>query len=665
MQTPQDSTDNFSQFMSDLRSISGSSTQTPILDDKNKKVEKENAKETAYQGFMSDLNQQVSTQQSSQPSGEADKKISTKVPLDNSDKISRLGSLVQGGKIGLEEFLARFGELGLRAQQKLGLQPEGTADKAIAGFYQNVKDDPRYQAAQAAHPTLTSVGEFGGGMLPLMAVPEAGIGEAAAKGVGELGAKTGLSLLEKAAPVAGIGARAATVGTLLPKKPDQSTAINIAGALAGEAGSRALSKIAPKLISPIPKAIKEFAERHGISMPTYPGLDKYLTSAETRAKTLKDLAQKIYGDVKGKLIHNRFGGSLRKQLVDQYNKNWKTSLKKYGAIENEIKKQLIDKPEMENVPLTNYRTQLSNILGKSSKLPASFQDAPFLKDIQEKMGEEDQPYSVVQLMQDNLSSKAQESAPGVARQYGQLGRSLGQDLTDYIKDLGGNARKLHATADQFYKDKIVPIKYGPYKKILDRNFSSDDMIGKFLRPDKEESLSTLVSLLPSKSEKGLVAARAAILSHALKNADVGGVGFNGFKFAKEALRLGESNKVLFSKNQKEVLEGYQKLASYLSKKSPEASGVVGKVPSPLLRFGASVAGGAVGGMALLHHPTVGLAILTSGIGTAKLLTSNAGREILQKVSRLGEKYSEKQISPLLEKALRLSFTKKTADIFQS
>lgn len=611
------------------------------------------------------------------------------------DKIGILGSLYEGGKIGLQEFVQRLKQLGLMTPAK-GREKAATAlglvspvmqhayqmflpeDETEAGYTQEINKELAqnkvYQEALHANPAATAIGKFIGGTAPMLAIPGGEVEGLAAKGAEmapELLAKympdiakkavtkSAMNMLAKAAPWIGKGATGAIIGELGtdPTNPENVSS-GVAGALANIAlphGAKLVKSLSPAIES----QVRNIANKFGVDLPTaLSGSFEQMASVipftgvksrlEERLGQVSAAPRQLVSNLQEKLPEiGNYGEYLQGQLSKNLDNAKKLENKYYEQIESLASKRKIP------IKVTNYKKALDLLLQREGQLPLSHQIPGLANSLTESLNIPDKfSYDVANTMRKRIGSSLGQASKQAAngsitsdelRMHKLLYGSFKQDMDDFASKHGGKIKLLQDKANKLYQDRILPFITGDFKKILTDKYNTDKFIGSFLKPDQEQTFTKLISLMPEGKEKSLVAMRSAILSRALDKASkVTGI-FNPEVFAKESLRLGKVNKFLFSPRELNTLKGYGKMIGYLKKVSPKTF-KLGQ-----LKDGGFLHMGEVG--AAIWHPHIVLPILLGGNVAIRLITSKAGRSILDKIVKTSAtKISD--MNPLIAKALR-------------
>jgi len=603
---------------------------------------------------------------------------------------SMIGSLLLGGKIGVEDALAGIKQHLLKindAEQQYfpelskAMNHQSAADFTKA-YNKKLASDAKYQQSQEQHPYATAIGETLGSVAPFAAVPEEDI----ASGLGELASKAGApTLLAKAAsqvPTGGlIGA------TQYDPTGGKDILQNAVGGALGGASIPVAGALLSKAASPVGREMVALGETLGQKIPIYPGLEKKLSEMipgsgitkrlrETGANLThgaKKYAQDIIGEFEEAHPSETSGSVLRDAIQKTFNKNNSALSQRY---QNELYPLALKTGKIS--PLNHYKEALSSFITDESAKSPELQNTELLNEANKRLAEAHQfgitnPYQsslhsglsypevhtlAKQIGSDvgALGSKQKFGGVNVSQELGlkkQLYGSLQSDMDDFARDAGSpELRALHNQLSQDYKDKILPFKGGPFTGMLDNQYDTDKVIGKFLAPNKMWRASKLINFLPEGDKKSLNAARAAILDHAMQSATTEGSGVNGKKFVNNALRLGKVNKILFTPEQHKVLKGYQSTINYLEKYFRGISNQSYEPTAGSMRH--LWYGGMIG--STIYHPALLLPILGSGFGVSRLLGTRAGQSLMKHVERVGATASEKEMAHVSKRALDIIFS---------
>jgi hypothetical protein len=369
----------------------------------------------------------------------------------------------------------------------------------------------------------------------------------------------------------------------------------------------------------------------------------YIGFREKQVEQLKNAAENIANKAGADTTQN-YGEIIQGGLKDTLRKNKDQASKAFDKV------QRIADAQGGKINFANTQNEAKTILEELSALPEQFRDAKLIDYAAKFSNLENLPFNVARELRSKIGdevSKLKAAANTGTTEAGQyraatrLFNALENDMDSFANNAGGALKQAYQEARTLYKDKVVPFKKGQLAKVLKDDYDTDLLIGAFLKPGRENLASKLIQ---NSSNKGLEAARASILNDALEKASQGEF-FNAQTFAKEAMRLGKVNKVLFTDAQRTNLEGYSKLA----KAAERASKFAANPETGARLTGPIGAISAVG--ATVWNPLIGVGI-ASGLGAAKLMQSELGRKLLTRAYNLPEK-NTKAWNKLLQDASKL------------
>lgn len=212
-----------------------------------------------------------------------------------------------------------------------------------------------------------------------------------------------------------------------------------------------------------------------------------------------------------------------------------------------------------------------------------------------------------------------------------LASAVDDDLAAFAEGQGGDLLTAFREANSYFRENVVPFKAREFRRVLSDDFDTDNILATFVKRDsllrgRSKAAGKLVEKLDMEGTK---AVRFAVLREAFERAtpDRPGQPFSPAKFALEIERLSSANKAIFSKTQKQELDGFVKLS-----RIAERAGQYAENPPTGIRAGDIMVGGgaAYGAAANLPAATaVGLSIKSISL----LLTTPTGRSILARASK--------------------------------
>lgn len=566
------------------------------------------------------------------------------------DKTSTADALKISAGRGMMDIIQGAKQLGLQGAEKIGMAKLGTSET----YRKKVNDElALYQSLEENKPLTTLAGRIAGGVvatLPASAISAPArlgmVGKAMASGAGQGAAVGGLQFdptgeerlqniaiggaLGGAIPAAGAGIGRVVKGKANTGSVEKSREL---GALSQEHG---VDLTVPELRGSVGgKYVESVVEK-------LPGTG-YIGFREKQTDQLKNAAENIVDKVGGKSTQDT-GKTLLNSLDRRLSISKKIAAKKFDKVEK-IAEQQGGKVNFDNLsksaeeiilaeatlPLAQQNKSIINLANgflNNEMKSVSFDEA---RKLRSRLGSE-----VSRLKKSANTGAVQGEEYAMASK---LFDAIGKDLDSFGTKSGGALKQAYQEANKFYKDKVVPFKSDELAKAVGGNYDKEVVIGAFLKPGREELASTLINNV---GKKGLQASRAAILNNAMEKASQSDF-FNAQLFAKEALRLGKANNVLFSDVQRKSLEGFSKLAKAAERASKFAAN-----PETGSRLAGPV-GVISAGSATIYDPLFGLGI-AGGLGMAKLMQSNIGRRLLTRAHSLPEKNTNAWNKLLIEVA---------------
>jgi len=609
-----------------------------------------------------------------------------KAGFDASDKMSMLGSAALGLGTGVWQGFIGIGDLALKLPEHYGILPKGYVaslkEKQDRFFSQN----KLFQEAHASHPLVNSLTNFVGSIAPMFApgategILPARIAAKAATMADSIKAlpgiaqsiKTGTEAMDKMGESAVVNGAQKFMTKVLPlirhgsegalygaASYDPQANTEMKNATAGAIGALALGAgggIVKGMASKLAPEVDKLQERYGITLPVMPRFNAFLSSMPLLGNGVKVAeTQKEYIDNLGRQMANKiaplqeqeaatrtqYGKFLHGEVLKGVEENKVTATELYNKVAEEDAK--LKKLSRKRVPiflkdfmpkaivdLTSVRNSAKTILRQErSKIP-SLRNNQLINRLTEIKKTPDLSYKDLQL---NRSAIGEEVGATVGREsaaYKSLYKSMSDAMDTYAEESGSNIKELHDAANQFYKEKVVPFTYGKWKKFLAPDYDTDDFLKDFLKPEHPGRIQDILGKLPEK-EASLTAARAAIVHSALDDAELPTGGFNPEKFVKNLTKLGETNDVVFTHEQRGIIEGYGRLLQLTKKLAPKwLNDMPAKETSHTLRYGHIIHGGTAGGLVYLmsKYPHITIPAIACATGFIRLFTSTAGRKLL-------------------------------------
>jgi len=321
--------------------------------------------------------------------------------------------------------------------------------------------------------------------------------------------------------------------------------------------------------------------------------------------------------------------------------------------------------------------------------------APVMGDIQEALGNASVDPTQAEVLQvaqnilrgDNMSyGDMRANLTAIGRRIGSIGDldggykrlygALNSDLRKGLSDIGNpEALDIFDKQATVYRNRVAPFNEGILRHYRHDLADSDNFISHFLKPGNRNGVSLLLHQMPE-GDKGAskLAAQAAVLTEAWERSKVEGAGINPMKFinsilgteGSKAAGLAQTNDVIFDKKTLSVLNGYRHLLNVVNNISPEAleakmakgyrSGEnISKEfwhKKTVLKMGA-LGGAAFGIMKYPSYSTWIVPVLMSFGAFAKVATSDAGRSLMMKLTKLGMKATSEEYSPIIQKVMNL------------
>lgn len=587
------------------------------------------------------------------------------------EAIGRAKALGRGALEGISDLGRGVEQLYLKGGEAIGLLPKGTQEKHRAGV-NKAKEEYKNIDYINEHPIASTIGEVAGGVAAIL--PAGGLAiplkaAQAAKATTTLGRALQAGTSNTARTIGTGVAQGAGIGALQYDPTGEERLQNtLGGAAAGGALSGILAgggrlirgKSTPEAIAKR-KELGELSKEHGVDL-TVPELrdskgGKYIESIaektpgsgyigfrEKQVKQFEDRANQLAQEMGGKSTQDT-GQTVLNSLESRLNASKKIAGKKFDKVEQ------IAEQQGGKVEFNALKNEAKTIINDLEQLPPNFKNEELIGSVNNFLNLDNQSFSVARKLRSHLGDEVKrlkkEANSGAIsaenyRYMTRLVQSLENDIDQFAGKSGGALKQAYKEANTFYKDKVVPFKSDELEKAIFGNYDKDQVIGAFLKPGREELASTLVNNV---GKKGLQASRAAVLNNAIEKATHGEL-FNPQIFAKEALRLGKANNVLFSDAQRKSLEGYSKLA----KVAERASKFAANPDTGHRTAGTLLAMGAGGG--LIAAPVTTLAMMGGTMAGARLMQSELGRKLLTRAYNMPEK-NTKGWNKLLQDAAKL------------
>ncbi len=285
--------------------------------------------------------------------------------------------------------------------------------------------------------------------------------------------------------------------------------------------------------------------------------------------------------------------------------------------------------------------------------------------LQQLLGNARFDYKTFRSNMQEVGSRISDSiSPKENGSYKRLYGAMAQDLKDHIQTHGKKETlDLFNQANKIHQENVAPFYHAPLNAYRTDDLNADNFIGKFFKPDETTKASRILEQMPKGDVSSRLAAKAAVMNEAMNRAQTIS-GFNPIKFISFVKNLGETNKVIFSKEENAAFDGYNQLIKEIHRISKDAlkagvaEGAKAEISSQYAEKKHLIELGGLGGGAWLYsgHPAlfpVMLTVAMSSWGFGKLMTSSAGRKLMVQLSELGEKASKNKLNPILMKATKL------------
>lgn len=225
----------------------------------------------------------------------------------------------------------------------------------------------------------------------------------------------------------------------------------------------------------------------------------------------------------------------------------------------------------------------------------------------------------------HMQAKAGFGTPE-ALAYGDLRAAVEKDMDSYALSHGADLSKAYQTAQDFYKQNVVPFKsIAPLKSLVSGKMDTDTIMGSFIKNDRPELAGKLMSKLPPNAQN---AVRLNVLQKGFDKANLGGEregsAFDPRRFATYWENLGTTRNSLFGPQDRTLIDGYAKLARAM----PRTADYSEFMHKPTGLKAAVLGSGAIEGAAFITHPHVAIPGIVSIIGLRRLLTEPWGQNLL-------------------------------------
>jgi hypothetical protein len=584
-----------------------------------------------------------------------------KESLTHSTDPSRIKAFGRGALEGALDVGRGVEQLYIKGAEKLGILDKGTEDKYRAVAAKNREEYNEIDYIKK-HPGYATGGEIAGGVAATL--PAGAVGVAAKI---PMIAKAG-----RAAKAIASGAEQGAIAGGVQYDPTGDSRLkNIAlgttlGAAlpAGQAGVGRIFK---------GKNVDELSELKKLSDENKVDLTVPELRGATLGKSFETLVEKVPGtgyvgfrkkqanqfQNRAQELTENIGGQVEDPgaaIINSLKKVESTRKKEAGKMFDDVER--VSKAQGGLVAFNNVKQEATKVLEELNQLPSDFVNQSLVGDISKFLKLNDVDFSVARKIRTKLGDEVSQveraartgQVPAEAhRMLSRVYGALENDLDSFAEKSGGMLKKVYKDAREYYKEKVVPFKSDELAKSVMGDYDKDQVIGAFLKPGREQLASKLIQNVDN---AGLEASRAAILNKALEDASQGEF-FNAQRFAKEALRLGKANKVVFTEAQRKSLEGYAKLAQAAERASKFAQNPeTGARLVPLLLMGGA-AGSVIAEGELDPRESGTMKAFGGAILAARMLHTDAGRKLLTRAANVSEKASETTWNKILNQALGL------------
>lgn len=592
-------------------------------------------------------------------------------------------SIARSALVGLGSGFARFGQgvkqAGLSAGEFLGLAPKGAANE----YTQAVQRDRQlFEQTPVGQSVSGNIAQFVGEVAPALLIPGGVAGGLARRtATGALGG--GAQGLLQFVPEGQDRSQQAAIGGLL------GGALPGVGALIGRAFP---SEGFAQKLGEAEKLSADFEVPISASDVMGPGAQRLAVATEYAGPVgLSDFriaqnvashqaAEKLVESQKNKLLSSKFSvGEIEKiaagatpraaaarALLDEVKaspEDWRDIVQLSGKVSVLNRKIQADSlyrkvsdlaAPLGSVPLNESKKAVDSILSELSKQVIPQADAqrlasrinevvssrftvdPATGAVVSRAGTFDDVRNLRSVIADEASSfynATQDKAVAKrgAHYFEMLKKAVDQDLENFA--LGKNKELASAwrTADAYYRKNVIPFKDRQLAKALSKEGDADKIFSTFIK--KSGSRQEAQKFYEALDEKGRDAVRYGILNTALsrsiKDNASGGVTFSNTQFANSLRDLDVGATTFFSREEKQMLDGFKKLMR-LTKRSGEAA----ENPPTGQRLITALGGASLG--ASVFNPQVAAMVATTGglSGALRLLwTTPQGKALLIKASK--------------------------------
>lgn len=226
------------------------------------------------------------------------------------------------------------------------------------------------------------------------------------------------------------------------------------------------------------------------------------------------------------------------------------------------------------VSITNLKAAANNILAEEKNMPPDMQlsstsTAKAISELPDELGIK--VASMWDKRLGGLASAAQKrfNTGNVTKEdlraYTMLNQSLGGengDLAQFAKTQPSDIVGSYNDAKKFYAENVGPFNEPDIRKIGSDRFDTDTLLTKMIKNNRPQLAEQLMTVLP---QEGQATLKYAVLNKLMENSNLGSdvKAFSPKQFANRWSALGATKDALFSPEEKQMIDGYSKLASVI------------------------------------------------------------------------------------------------------
>lgn len=285
-----------------------------------------------------------------------------------------------------------------------------------------------------------------------------------------------------------------------------------------------------------------------------------------------------------------------------------------------------ESPTALKMPATQYAAK--NIIDRFSGNQDLNAEPDFVKTMQPYTQAPPRTYEAARKLRSQLGQMQAKAGFGTpeALAYGELRSAVEKDMDNYALSHGADLSKAYQTAQDFYKQNVVPFKsVAPLKSLVSGKMDTDTILGSFIKNDRPELAGKLMSKLPTNAQN---AVRLSVLQKGFDKANLGGEregsAFDPRRFAAYWENLGKTRESLFEPQDRTLIDGYAKLARAM----PRTSDYSEFMHKPTGLKTAVMGSGAAEAAALITHPHIAIPGMVSMMALRRMLTEPWGQNLL-------------------------------------